>query len=85
MWKTGSSSRYNSNSFLKERKKKILNNCKVPSQVLLSAVTSVVSGITVSTASVKILGEVGNVEFQCLLAQSTDNDNNNINLLSVRI
>jgi hypothetical protein len=84
MWKTGSSSRYNSNSFLKE-KKKILNNCKVPSQVLLSAVTSVVSGITVSTASVKILGEVGNVEFQCLLAQSTDNDSNNINLLSVRI
>lgn len=50
--------------------------------MLLSAVTSVV---TVSTASVKILGGVGNVEFQCLLVQSTDSDSNNITLLSVRV
>jgi len=47
-------------NFLK-KKKKILNNSKVLSQVLLSVVTTVVSGITVSNASVQILGEAGNV------------------------
>jgi hypothetical protein len=58
MLKIVSSSRHNSNSFFE---KKILNNCKVLSEVLLSVVTTAVSGITVSTASVQILGEAGNV------------------------
>jgi hypothetical protein len=55
------SSRHNSNSFSEKKKKKILNNCKVLSQVLLCVVTNVVSGITVSTTTVHIFGEAGNV------------------------